>query len=184
MPQIGGIAEHCAGDLILMVLQGFGFTFLFMLVPLALRPTCVGHSSLGTFHSIRKLALDRICRQFGAIEIRRIIDRPAWVNGADERGALLFAESYGLGTSKVPEATSWSAQQLELSRDCITSSSVYQEIAAAGSTLASIAKVTIGAVTGCNRGCSFYPSRKDRPKVFPYAMSSPALRELVMFRGF
>ncbi|WP_342241194.1 N-6 DNA methylase [Inquilinus sp. OTU3971] len=107
-----------------------------------------------------KLALSRICRQFDKVEIRRIVDRPAWVNGADERGALLFADGYGLGTSEVPEATSWSAHQLEQSRDCATGSSVFHDIVAAGSTLGSIAKIAIGAVTGCNQ--VFLVSEKER----------------------
>lgn len=98
-----------------------------------------------------KQALDRICRQFADVEIRRIADRPVWVNGADERGALLFAGGYELGASEIPEASSWSALQVERSDDSPPNSSAFRDVAAAGSTLGSIAKLTIGAVTGCNR---------------------------------
>lgn len=105
-------------------------------------------------------ALERICQQFAAVELRRIIDRPLWASRTDERGAILLARGFNLGSSEVPSASIWSCNgggRPQLSRKAPT---CFTEAIVASSPLGTIASLSIGAVTGGNH--TFLMSEKER----------------------
>jgi hypothetical protein len=101
------------------------------------------------FSDYGRSALERISNSFANIEIRQIVDRPIWTNGADERGILLLAEGYSRGSSALPEPTRWSSHGLR-AKALPLSNTAYDNLAARSFTLGSIASLAIGAVTGCN----------------------------------
>lgn len=107
-------------------------------------------------------AIARICKQFRVVEIRQIADRPLWTNGADERGAILLAAGYGTGSSSVPRPSRWTAAG-NLLEDCLDlHSAAFQDGRCAASRLATLAQISIGAVTGNNR--VFLLNDEDRRK--------------------
>lgn len=61
------------------------------------------------FSSYGRDALERVCKQFAHVEVRQTVDRPSWSSNADERGAIVLAHGYKLGSSSVPQASRWSA---------------------------------------------------------------------------
>jgi adenine-specific DNA-methyltransferase len=93
--------------------------------------------------------LKRVSERFASVEVRKIIDRPPWVNGAEERGALLLADGFDQGSSLLPEPSYWSAQ-VGAAVAVPISSVDYDELARQCFSLGSIASLSIGAVTGCN----------------------------------
>ncbi len=93
--------------------------------------------------------LERVSNRFAEVELRQIVDRPLWTNRADERGALLFAEGFNLGSSLLPAPRRWSASGVPAA-DLPMSSDAYEELAGQATSLGRIASLSIGAVTGCN----------------------------------
>ncbi|MGZ2382849.1 N-6 DNA methylase [Rhizobium brockwellii] len=103
----------------------------------------------GLFSVYGRAALSRIAAEFSYIKIYQILDKPIWTNGADERGAMLLADGYKLGSSSLPSSTSWSAE----GRTHVASwpNSVFEALSSHSEPLSDIADVSIGAVTGCNK---------------------------------
>jgi len=93
--------------------------------------------------------IERVSNRFAEVELREIVDRPLWTNGADERGALLFADGFNLGSSHVPEPSRWSARGLPATH-LPMSSDAYEELANRSTSLGCIASLSIGSVTGHN----------------------------------
>lgn len=103
----------------------------------------------GLFTVYGQNALERLASKFRHIEIRRIADKPSWVNGAEERGSLILAEGFGQGTSAVPSATSWSSIN-DTDQIGGIRSNVFDQLLMSAVDLESVANLSIGAVTGCN----------------------------------
>lgn len=99
----------------------------------------------GLFSQYGRQALTRLAACFKHIEIHQISGRPVWTNGAEERGALFFAEGYKLGSSRLPQSTSWNSSGLASHR-----SSAFGELASLSVPLSTVADLSIGLVTGCN----------------------------------
>ena len=103
-----------------------------------------------TFTRYGQIAIERICRKFSHVEIRQIIDRPVWVNGADERGVIILASGYGEGSCSDASVSKWLSLE-KRSPSAFFSGSSYLDILSQSEPLANFAKLSIGAVTGCNR---------------------------------
>lgn len=101
------------------------------------------------FSDYGRAGLQRVSNRFAEVEIREIVDRPLWVNGADERGALLLADGFDQGSSHLPEPCRWSAHGIPAALLPI-SAAAYDQLADQCTPLGSIASLSIGAVTGCN----------------------------------
>lgn len=101
------------------------------------------------FSDYGRAGLRRLSERFAQIEIREIVDRPLWVNGADERGALLLADGFGQGSSDLPTPTRWSAEGMPAGLLPIFNGA-YDRLANQCVALGTIATLSIGAVTGCN----------------------------------
>lgn len=102
------------------------------------------------FSDYGRECLERVSNRFTGVELREIVDRPLWTNGADERGALLLADGFDLGSSHLPEPRRWTAQGMPAPHLPL-SSDAYGQLAAQSTLLGSIASLSIGAVTGHNR---------------------------------
>jgi hypothetical protein len=102
----------------------------------------------GLFSLYGRHALGRLAGNFSHIEIHQILDRPVWTNGAEERGAILLAEGYKLGSSRMPPPTPWSANGRTAA--ATWSDSAFGEVSSYSEPLSTIADLSIGAVTGCN----------------------------------
>ncbi len=95
-------------------------------------------------------AIARLCAQFDHVELRQIVDKPLWVNGADERGAILLASGYQHGRSLCPKMSRWYASG-ERQADVYTGSlACFHEALEGSIPLRDLACLSIGAVTGCN----------------------------------
>lgn len=105
-------------------------------------------------------ALERVCEQFAHVEIRQIVDRPSWSRRAEERGAIILADGYGLGSSSLPEATRWSAAGERVADIYHTSPACFRNGLAKAVPLGEIATLSIGAVTGFNK--AFLLSDEER----------------------
>lgn len=101
------------------------------------------------FTTYGRKALGRICANFAQVELRRIVGKPLWVNGADERGAVILAGGYGLGRCDLPAVSDWSAGG-EYESHSFANPSCYVEALAQSKPLGSLATFSIGAVTGRN----------------------------------
>lgn len=113
-----------------------------------------------TFSNYGRDALEQLCRSFSNVELRRMIDTPAWATKAEERGALLLAEGYGCGQTKSPDPTSWSASGVRTADIFAGNPLIYREALLAATPLGEIASMSIGAVTGHNR--TFLLSESER----------------------
>lgn len=113
-----------------------------------------------TFSNYGRNALERLCQSFSSVELRRMVDTPAWVTKAEERGALLLAEGYGCGQAKSPDPTSWLASGVRTSDIFAGNPLLYREALLAATPLGAIASMSIGAVTGHNR--TFLLSEPER----------------------
>lgn len=101
------------------------------------------------FSNYGRTALERIAAQFRTVDLRQIVNKPLWVNGADERGAIILAEGYRQGASAIPEPTPW-PELGETKNQDDASDRVFDRLAALTAPLRSFAALKIGAVTGCN----------------------------------
>lgn len=99
-------------------------------------------------------ALERICARFRAVEIHQIVDKPQWVNGADERGAIVLAEGYLQGSTGIPTAKPWSTVEGRFDSDAMSepahASHAFNRLASFAVPLQTLATLKIGAVTGYN----------------------------------
>lgn len=113
-----------------------------------------------TFSNYGRAALERLCQSFASVELRRMVDTPAWITKAEERGALLLAEGYGCGQAQLPDPTSWLASGRRTPDVFAGNPLVYRRALLAATTLDKIATLAIGAVTGHNR--TFVLSEPER----------------------
>ena len=103
----------------------------------------------GLFSDYGRAALDRVCRRFAHVELREFVDKPLWVNDAEERGALLLAEGFNQGASALPRATRWSVSGQKI-EEIGTADAVFNSLSRQSKPLDALATLSIGAVTGCN----------------------------------
>jgi adenine-specific DNA-methyltransferase len=103
------------------------------------------------FTTYGKSALERICARFLNVELRRIMDTPLWGNRLQERGAIILAKGYKSGRSSVPSVSNWWPISDLTTTICEEGPACFREALAGGQQLDSIAELSIGAVTGCNR---------------------------------
>jgi adenine-specific DNA-methyltransferase len=96
-------------------------------------------------------ALTRICDQFEQVEIREMVDRPRWSARAAERGAILLARGYGMGSCLVPKPTRWSATGGRLADVYRGNPACFRQASLSAVRLGELATLSIGAVTGCNK---------------------------------
>ena len=101
------------------------------------------------FSNYGRSVLKRLAYSFTSIELRQIVDKPLWINRADERGAIILADGYSQGSCELPNPVLWSSMgsshNLESDRD-----SVFQDIFPSCLPLDSLATIRIGLVTGYN----------------------------------
>ncbi|MFQ6242836.1 Eco57I restriction-modification methylase domain-containing protein [Sinorhizobium meliloti] len=102
------------------------------------------------FSDYGRACLQRVSNRFATVELREIVDRPSWTNGADERGALFLADGFGLGLSELPVPQRWTANGRQAS-NLPAPSDEYDRLAACSQPFGSIALFSIGVVTGNNR---------------------------------
>ena len=93
-------------------------------------------------------ALMRVYRSFSAVELRQFVDKPFWTNGASERGALILAEGFG-GSCEVPKPSRWTAAGASVPTN--EQNDALRTLNSKTVALGEIAKISIGAVTGCNQ---------------------------------
>lgn len=105
-------------------------------------------------------ALERVCEKFAHVEVRQIVDRPSWSSHAEERGVIVLAHSFGMGSSLLPEATRWSAAGDRAADIHPTNLAYFRNALADAVHLGEIAKLSIGAVTGFNK--AFLLSDEER----------------------
>lgn len=103
------------------------------------------------FTQYGRAALERICQQFATVEVRQIVDKPMWGNAADERGAIILADGYGVAACGDPVFSRWSSTGERLTDAYAGNSICFRESMMAAVTLNSVASLSIGAVTGCNQ---------------------------------
>lgn len=104
-----------------------------------------------TFTAYGRRTIERLCQSFTSVEVRTFVDKPVWVNGADERGAIVLADGYGRGACEAPTITRWSTFGLPQADIHAGNPACFQEVLAESVPLGSMATLSIGAVTGCNR---------------------------------
>ena len=103
------------------------------------------------FTNYGQSALLRVCERFAHVEIRQIVDKPLWINGADERGAIVLASGFGVGSSPVPTPSRWLADgRREPQNGFASDIDAFEKLEAASQPLDDIATIAIGSVTGCN----------------------------------
>lgn len=103
------------------------------------------------FSTYGRQALTRICDRFEHVEIRQIVDKPLWSNHAEERGAILLARGYGVGSCSLPSATRWSVSDDDHSGRMHSTSHWYRQALLGAKRLGELATLSIGAVTGFNK---------------------------------
>ena len=102
-----------------------------------------------TFSNYGRTTLARLAKRFARLELCQITGKPAWVNGAQERGALVLASGYLEGSSTVPAPVPWPTVPSSSRMD--EGSGAYSTLLDASTPLGEMATLRIGAVTGCNR---------------------------------
>ncbi|WP_417818958.1 Eco57I restriction-modification methylase domain-containing protein [Tritonibacter scottomollicae] len=101
--------------------------------------------------------LHQLCGSFGSVELRLIADKPAWSNDADERGLVVLCSDKG-GSCSLPPVQHWTSDGQRLpNAQC---SEGFESLNSQSHVLGTLAKVGIGAVTGCN--AVFLLSEKER----------------------
>jgi adenine-specific DNA-methyltransferase len=113
-----------------------------------------------TFTQYGRQALTRLCRNFTSVELRTFVDKPVWVNGAEERGAVILADGYKLGACEEARVSRWSTFGSPQAEIHAGNPACFNEMYAASVPLGEIATLSIGAVTGCNR--VFLLSERER----------------------
>lgn len=108
-------------------------------------------------------ALKRICGNFEHVEVMRIDDRTKWSSHAEERGAILLAKNFGSGPCQLLFASNWSASRIGPPRCTRITPSYFHEAQSHARSLAELATLSIGVVTGCNK--VFLMSEADRDRI-------------------
>lgn len=94
--------------------------------------------------------LNRLCEAFQHIELLRLNEKPEWSGGAQEAGAFLLADGYGLGPCSAVSRGFWLQGRGQVS-DFDPVNPAFAELALAARAFGDIADIGIGDVTGCNR---------------------------------
>lgn len=102
------------------------------------------------FADYAKDLLERLCANFQSIDLLHINERPDWIGPAQEAGAFLLADGYGLGRCNAISKGHWVRGVGQVS-DFDVAGTAFSELNLASRTLGQIATVRIGDVTGCNR---------------------------------
>lgn len=96
--------------------------------------------------------ISRLCSEFEKVSVYEIEEKPEWIGGAEERGAIILAEGYLLGeTLGGVERGIWSSDGKVLESFTPSDSPAFSELASEATPLGEIASLSIGAVTGRNR---------------------------------
>lgn len=103
------------------------------------------------FSTYGRETLARICDQFEHVEIRRIVDKPLWSSRAEERGAIVLASGYGMGSCSLPSATRWTASGDRLTDTHHANPFCFRQALLSARRLGELAAFSIGAVTGFNK---------------------------------
>lgn len=104
-----------------------------------------------TFTRYGQHAIDRLRESFASVELRTFVDKPVWVNGAEERGAVVLADGYRAGSCEEVTISRWSTFGLPQAEIHAGNPACFHDVIAASVSLGAIASLSIGAVTGCNR---------------------------------
>ncbi len=104
----------------------------------------------GLFSRYGRQTLERIASEFRHIELHFIANKPLWVNEPEERGAILLADGYREGSSRVPEATRWPAgpDNVPWAKE---TAGTFDHLVESSVPLETLAALSIGVVTGCNK---------------------------------
>jgi adenine-specific DNA-methyltransferase len=95
--------------------------------------------------------LERMAREFGTVQLYRLIERTEWSSAAEERGAVVLAEGYGRGPTELPRPRNWPEKAGNSHLDDGGVLSQWQPLLKSSRQLGSFATVEIGIVTGQNR---------------------------------
>lgn len=107
--------------------------------------------SAALFSTYGREALTRICNHFEHVEIRQIVDKPLWSSRAEERGAIVLAKGYGMGSCSLPNATRWTASGDRPMDAHSTTPFCFRQALLSATQLGELATCSIGAVTGSNK---------------------------------
>lgn len=102
------------------------------------------------FTNYGRAAIERVCGRFAHVEIRQIVDKPLWINGAEERGAVILASGYGIGSAPIPTPSRWRTDGRQEAATQPAALPAFDALAAIARPLSDLATLAIGAVTGCN----------------------------------
>lgn len=102
------------------------------------------------FTSYGRSALERVCARFSHVEIRQIVDKPLWINGAEERGVVVLATGFATGGSVMPAPSRWLTDGRREQPSNLTSHGAFDRLASVSVPLCDLATLAIGSVTGCN----------------------------------
>jgi adenine-specific DNA-methyltransferase len=94
--------------------------------------------------------LRRMCKSFLAVSVSQLAEKTIWRGGAEERGAVILADGYGLGASKNYVKGVWPLGSGNNSHQHSFEPQAYRDLAVASRPLGDLASVSIGVVTGCN----------------------------------
>lgn len=100
------------------------------------------------FTSYGRKALERLAGQFAEFHLLRIIDKPVWVNGAQEKGVLVLGAGFRCGSSSLPLPSLWSSAGDPAQGT--TTNNAFESLVTKAQPLGTLATMAIGLVTGCN----------------------------------
>jgi adenine-specific DNA-methyltransferase len=95
--------------------------------------------------------MHRLCGRFSDVNLFQLEDKPLWGGGADERGAIILADGYGLGPVSSYGKKIWRLNESLRESPAASMPTAYQRLFAKADELSKIAQLSIGLVTGCNR---------------------------------
>lgn len=103
-----------------------------------------------TFTNYGRDALSRVASQFLHFEVHKVIEMPVWGSVASEKGALIFASGFGMGSSTLPDLSPRQTLAADEALIFPNHPATFQDLLAASTPLNAIASLSIGAVTGAN----------------------------------
>jgi hypothetical protein len=125
--------------------------------------------------------LSRLCETFAHVELLRLNEKPEWSGGAQEAGAFLLADGYGLGSCSAVSRGFWIQGRGQVG-DFDPVNPAFAELALAARAFSEIADIGIGDVTGCNR--VFLLSNEEREaEGIPLSQVSPIASRARHIRG-
>lgn len=101
------------------------------------------------FSRYGELVLERLAAQFSQVQLYQMENKPDWIGGASERGAIVLADGYGRGSGCGYTTGIWCHGTG--TSETPTVIPAFQELLLASKQLGDISTMSIGAVTGCNR---------------------------------